>query len=103
MGKIFVQDDFFNLETLQKIHQEVISIEFSPREKQDIQNKLASSRHYLEHPLSSESKLAKEVRRLIKKYFFKEVDTYNKDKPHQIIYFLSNPLNKLLAPNLNNP
>ena len=91
MGQIFVQDNFFDLDTLYKIQQEVVSIDFATREKANVNNELASSRYYLEHPLSLESDVAKEVRKLIQKYFYREVDTHNKNKSHQINYFLSNP------------
>ena len=91
MGQIFVQDNFFDLDTLNKIQQEVTSTEFGIREKSDVNNELASSRYYFEHPLSTESDVAKEVTKLIQKYFYRKVDTYNKEKPHQINYFLSNP------------
>ena len=91
MGQIFVQDNFFDLDTLNKIQQEVTSIEFGIREKSDVNNELASSRYYFEHALSTESDVAKEVTKLIQKYFYRKVDTYNKEKPHQINYFLSNP------------
>ena len=64
MGQIFVQDNFFDLDTLYKIQQEVVSIDFATREKANVNNELASSRYYLEHPLSLESDVAKEVRKL---------------------------------------
>lgn len=36
MSQIFVQDNFFDIDTLNKIQQEVTSIEFGIREKQTL-------------------------------------------------------------------
>lgn len=93
-GKIFVQDDFFDLATLQKIQKVAVSLEYKTREgaQEDIHNEKHTKRYYLEHPVPIESEVAREVRRLVKKYFFREVDTYNEKKPHETSYFLAKPI-----------
>mgnify|MGYP003143749410 CR=1 FL=1 len=74
MSKIFVQENFFDDETYKIIVDQMLKQEYIPPEQYAIDEKKSCYWHYHELPEVCEVKT--EIKRLVKKYFFYEIEKF---------------------------
>ena len=74
MSKIYVQENFFDDETYKIIVDQMLKQEYIPPEQYAIDRKKSCYWHY--HELPEECEVTTEIKRLVKKYFFYEIQKF---------------------------
>ena len=89
MSKIFVQENFFDAETYKIIVNEMIRLEYKPPEQSDIDNLKSCYWHY--HQLPEECEVKTEIKKLVKKYFFYEIEKFTSPSIYTMVGATDHP------------
>ena len=89
MSKIFVQENFFDAKTYKIIVNEMISLEYKPPEQSDIDNLKSCYWHY--HQLPEECEVKTEIKKLVKKYFFYEIEKFTSPSIYTMVGATDHP------------
>jgi len=89
MSKVFVQENFFDTETYKIITEEMIRLEYKPPEQSDINNLKSCYWHY--HQLPEECEVQIEIKKLVKKYFFYEIQKFTSPSIYTMVGAADHP------------